>query len=56
MQVGFDNGTGQLTLVFEADELREAQKIVEMFHGESPELDQIERLVDGWVKLMERRQ
>lgn len=57
MKIGFDNSVGQLTFTFEADELREAQKLLELFDGQGDEnVARILEVVELWAQTMEHRQ
>lgn len=57
MNVGFNNANGELVFVFSADELREAQKIIEMFGWQgNEEVDRILEQVELWATTMEKRQ
>jgi hypothetical protein len=57
VKIGFDQTTGQLQFVFEADELREAQQLLALFHGDdSPEVAIIEECVELWATAMEHKQ
>lgn len=57
MKISFENGNGELTFVFAADELREGQKIIELFEwtGDA-DVARIMQLVEAWVQMMEHRQ
>jgi hypothetical protein len=57
MQIGFDNTTGNTQFVFPAEELREVQKIIEMFGWEGDaDVDNILGMIDKWVAAMENPQ
>jgi len=57
MQIGFDNSSGTLQFVFPADELREAQKILDLFGWQGDaEVDEILTLVEAWAESMEKMQ
>jgi hypothetical protein len=57
MHIGFDNTTGTLQFVFTAEELREAQQLLEMFGGEGDaDVDQIIQQVEMWATTMEHKQ
>lgn len=57
MQIGFDNSSGTLQFVFPADELREAQKILDLFGWQGDaDVDEIMTLVEAWAESMEHLQ
>jgi hypothetical protein len=57
VKVGFSNEIGELSFVFSADELREAQKILEMFGWVGDEnVGRIMEMVEGWAQAVEHRQ
>jgi len=57
MNIGFDNSSGTLQFVFPADELREAQKILDLFGWQGDaEVDEILTLVEAWAESMEKMQ
>jgi hypothetical protein len=57
MLVAFDNNTGTIQFQFPAEELGEAQKILEMFGWEGDaDVDNILGMVDKWILAMENPQ